>query len=219
MVEIRLLGPVLAYWLERSSIPALHASAVVVDGRVVAFMATNRGGKSGLAAAMMRGGAPLLTDDLLPLEYRREGFVARPGYPQMRMLPDGLAHFVSDSRTRAAARLHLGKHWLPVGPGGFGEFHSAAAPLGCIYLPERLDNEARPSEVSVSAIPPRQAVIELLRCSFSPYIVEAVGLQPTRLETFARLVRDVPVRRLAYRSGFGTLPRACDAVRADLADL
>jgi hypothetical protein len=93
LVEIRLLGPVLAYWLERAGIPALHASAVVTEGRAVAFLAANQGGKTGLAAAMMSAGARLLTDDLLPLEALGEGFVARPGYPQMRLRPDGLAHF------------------------------------------------------------------------------------------------------------------------------
>ena len=205
-----------AYWLERLAICVLHASAVVVAGRAVAFMATNRSGKTALAAALMAGGAPLLTDDLLPIEPRRGGFDGRSGYPQMRMRPDGLAHFVADGRTRDAALPRLGKLWVPVGPGGFGVFHSAAAPLGCIYLPERAAAGAVPGEIRFAPLSQRQAVIELLRGSFSPHIVEAVGLQPERLGLFSRLARQVPLRRLVYPSGLDALPRVRRALLEDL---
>ncbi len=216
LVEIRLLGPVLAYWLERLAICVLHASAVVIGGLAIAFMATNQGGKSALAATLMDRGAPLLTDDLLPIELRRGGLVARSAYPQMRMWPDGLAHFIADRHVRAATPVRFGKHWVPVGPGGFGSFQAAAAPFGCIYLPERQDSGTSVAEVGISPVSPRQAVIEMLRCSFSPYIVEAVGLQPSRLDLFARLVQEVPVRRLVYPSGFDELSRVSEAVLADL---
>ncbi len=216
LVEVRLLGPVLAYWLERLAICALHASAVVVAGRVVAFMAGHRGGKTALAAAMMAGGAPLLCDDLLAIEAPAAGIVGRSGYPQMRMRPDGLAHFVTDPGLREASRVQLGKHWVPVGEGGFGDFHAAAAPLGRLYLPERLDGETAGGGVRISPVPARQAVVELLRRSFSPYIVEAAGLQAARLEAFARLVREVPVRRLVYPPGMAGLPAVREAVLADL---
>lgn len=216
-IEVRLLGTVLSYWLERLEVCVLHASAVVADGRAVAFMANNRGGKSALAATMMAGGAPLLTDDLLPVELRDGEIVARSGYPQMRMWPDAVEHFFAGRRPRSAYPRRFGKHWLPVGADGFGEFHAAAVPLGRLYLPRRKDGPASSREVRMSKLPPRKAVIELLRCSFSPNIVEAVGLQRHRLETFARLVEQVPVRRLDYPSGLGALPRVRLAVLDDLA--
>lgn len=134
----------------------------------------------------------------------------------MRMRPDGLAQFVTDPGLREASRAQFGKHWVPVGEGGFGDFHAAAAPLGRLYLPERLDGEPAGGGVRISPVSARQAVVELLRRSFSPYIVEAAGLQAARLETFARLVREVPVRRLVYPSGLTCLPAVRAAVLADL---
>ena len=88
MAELRLLGPVLSYWLERQGIPALHASAVATDKGAVAFLSVKEGGKTGLAAAFLQAGFPLLTDDVLPVEEAGGTFLARPGYPQMRMWPD-----------------------------------------------------------------------------------------------------------------------------------
>lgn len=213
-VEIRLLGAVLAYWLERRSICALHASAVVVDGQAVAFVASNHGGKSGLAAAMMRLGKPLLTDDLLPIEERQERFLARAGYPQMRLRPDAAEHFLSDGLRRVPRR--LGKLWVPVGPDRLGAFHAEAAPAGCLYLPERLPPGSGTGEIRIAPLSRREAVIELVRRSFSPFLVEAVGLQPERLGRLGRLVGQVPVRRLLYPSGLGELPRVCQALLADL---
>src|SRR3954447_6221281 len=94
LAELRFLGPVMSYWFERQALPPLHASAAAVNGRAVAFVSRHGGGKTGLAAAMVQAGFPLLTDDLLVLEEREGGWEARPAYPEMRMWPDEAAHFV-----------------------------------------------------------------------------------------------------------------------------
>lgn len=216
LIEIRLLGAVLAYWLEASGILALHASAVVADGRAVAFLASHRGGKTGLAAAMMSGGAALLTDDLLPVESARGTIVARPGYPQMRMWPDQLADRIEGWERLDRVHPRLDKRRLPVGSGGFGTFHGRAAPLAAVYLPRRRSDPAG-GEVGFGDVSPRDALIELVRGSFSPYIVEAVGLQAGRLELLGRVVSRVPVRRLDYPGGRDATEAVRQAVLDDLA--
>src|SRR5436309_3361605 len=84
LAELRFLGPVMSYWFERRGLPTLHASAVAVSGRAVAFLSRHGGGKSGLAAAMVQTGCPLLADDLVVLEEREESWEVRPAYPEMR---------------------------------------------------------------------------------------------------------------------------------------
>ena len=71
--------------------------------------------------------------------------------------------------------------------------------------------------MEVEGLRPRDAVIELLRHSFSPHLVEAAGWQSQRLGFFARLVERVPVRRLSYPTGFEHLPSVCAAIQEDLA--
>ncbi|MFP5288845.1 MAG: hypothetical protein ACLGI9_24120, partial [Thermoanaerobaculia bacterium] len=88
LMELRLLGPVLSYWLERLGILALHASAVRIGSGAVGFLAPSGAGKSSLAAALLQAGAPLLTDDVLPVEEANGTFLARPGFPQVRLEPD-----------------------------------------------------------------------------------------------------------------------------------
>ncbi len=216
LAEIQLLGPVLSYWLERRGIPALHASAVVVEGSAVAFLASNGGGKTALAAALMQAGHPLLTDDILPLEERRGTFVGRPGYPQMRMWPDEAMHFMGD--TRGLEAIHLGhrKRRIPVGSGGPGAFLDVASSLDCLYLPVRRADVGTRGAVDIEPVGFGDAVIELVRNSFIPFLVEAVGLQPQRLSFFARLVAQVPMRRLSYPSGFDRLPKVAGAILEDV---
>lgn len=214
LVEIRLLGPVLAYWLEQRGAAALHASAVVVGDRTAVFLSTHGGGKTGLAAALLRAGGALLTDDLLPVEERGGVFLGHPGYPQMRMWPDEATWFLGGCDDLPLVHPELSKRRVPVGPDGFGAFRDRPAPLARFYLPDR-----RPEPhgaVEIHPVAPRDAVIELVRHSFSPFLVEAAGLQPGRFDRFARLARQVPVRRLSYPSGFDRLSSVVEALLHDL---
>jgi hypothetical protein len=203
LAEIRLLGPVLSYWLELRGHPTLHASAVSANGRAIAFLSRHGGGKTGLAAASLRAGASLLTDDLVVLEEAGEGWQVRPAYPEMRMWPDEAAHFVGPPAELPRVQAGAEKRRVAVG-GGFGTFVDASAPLACLYLAAR--QEEGGGGVEIQPVARSEALIELVRHSFSPRLVEAAGLQPARLDRLARLVRSVPVRRLVYPSGFERLP-------------
>ena len=216
-IEIRLLGTVLSFWLERKGIRALHASAVVVNGRVAAFLSTNKGGKSALVASLMQEGHPLLTDDILSVERGQDTFLGRPGYPNMRMWPDEAQHFLGRHDDLGFVHPALSKRRVPVGPGGYGTFCDEPQPLDRIYLPERRDPVEGSAEIEITPVSPPDAVIELVRNSFAATIVEALGWQPRRLGFFAQMVEEVPVRRLVYPSGFTHLPPVRDAVLADLA--
>lgn len=208
MAELRLLGPVLSYWLERQGLPALHASAVATDRGAIAFLSVKEGGKTGLAAAFLQAGFPLLTDDVLAVEEAGGTFLGRPGYPQMRMWPDEAAFFVPGWEELPTVHPAISKRRVPVGDGGFGAFNGEPLPLACLYLPERVAE----GTVEIQDVSPRDAVIELLRHSFSPRLVEAAGLGPRRLDFFARLAMKVPVRRLRYPSGFDRLPEVVEPV-------
>ena len=200
LMELRLLGPVLSYWLERLGIPMLHAAAVRVSSGVLGFIAHSGGGKSSLASALLQAGASLLTDDLLPVEESEGAFLARPGYPQMRMEPDSARHFLGTVDGLATISPDDSKLHVPV-----GNFCDTTTPLSALYVIER-----RPGRPEILPLTRRQAVIELVRHSFSPYLVEAAGLQPRRLDLFTRLVRQVPVKRLCCPQGLEHLPEVAE---------
>jgi len=211
MVELHLLGFVMAYWLERRGLIALHASAVVVDGHAVGFLSTNTGGKSSIAASFLQAGHPLLTDDILAIERAGETVIARPSYPQMRMWPELARHFLGSDDHLQRVHPRLRKRRVPVGQGGFGTFSGSARPLACLYVPERREG----GEVSIGELPFGAAVFSLERYAFLLGILQDTGMQQARLPALSRIAAAVPVRRVAYPSGLERLPDVVAAIAAD----
>jgi hypothetical protein len=219
LVELRLLGPVLAYWLERQGIITLHTSAVQVKHRAVGFLSSNEGGKTALAAAIMQAGHALLTDDILAVAGRGDTYAGRPSYPQMRMWPDEVAHFLGRRDDLEVVHPRYSKVRVPVGADGFGVYARSPVPLASIYLPKRRLPGAVDRAIEITQVSRRDAVIELVRHSVVSHMVEAVGWQPRRLDFVAGMVARVPLRRLVYPSGFEHLPRVRDAILEDMAKL
>ena len=233
-VEICLLGTVLAFWLEWQGRPALHAAGVASEERAIGFMASNRGGKSSLAAACMARGDALLTDDLLVLDVaqkergRADASGARaertaeravwgqPGYPQLRMWPDQAAHFVEHVDTLTPVHPYLDKKRVPAEDVGTGRFCPAAQLLRALYLPERREDV---TTVDIQPIAPGKAVIELVRGSFAAPLIEAAEWQARRLALLTRIAQRVPVRRLVYPNGMQHLSGVAREIEQDIADL
>lgn len=215
-LEIQFLGSVFSFWLERQGILALHASAVVLaEDCAVGFLATSKGGKSSLAAAMVQSGCLLLTDDILPLDYQSDNVLGRPGYAQMRLWPDQAEHFLGNYQDLVPVYSEITKRRVPIGPDGWGQFCDVPQQIGCLYLPERRDPATWGTATVIESVSPRDAIIELVRQSFAGPILHAMGILPQRFNTLSKLVQQVPVRRLIYPNGVDYLPQVCEAIRAD----
>lgn len=75
-------------WL--NGMAALHASAVTLGGKAIAFTAPSGGGKSTLAAMLAMRGLPLVCDDTLVLAPASEGPIAIPDAKPLKLWPDAL---------------------------------------------------------------------------------------------------------------------------------
>jgi hypothetical protein len=217
MVEVHLLGSVLSYWLERRGKPVLHASAVSVGDHAVAFLGTNKAGKSSLSVSLMQRGYPLLSDDLVGLQVTGSGIEARPGFPSMRMWPDLAQHVVGEHWAQLPlAHPRFDKRRTPVGPEGFGQFIDRVQPIACLYLPERVNDAGASSQIRIEAMSSGEAIFELLRESFLSRLTQAAGFAPDRLKVFSMLTTKVPVRRLIYPAGFEHLTEVSAKILEDL---
>lgn len=213
LVELRLLGPVMAYWMECRGLLCLHSSAVAIGNRVAMFVAAGGGGKTTVATALLAAGHALLSDDIVALEEHGTGFLVRPSYPEMRMWPETAAAFLEAWEGLPRVHPELDKRRVPVAAGGLGRFRDESLPLACVYLLERSEGEGA---VEIQPVTARPALIELIARSFSPHLVEAAGLQPGRLDRLGRLVERVPVRRLSYSPRHDRMQAVAEAVAADL---
>jgi hypothetical protein len=180
----------------------LHASAVAIEGRAVAFLGRTGQGKSTLAGSFCAAGYALLTDDCLVLHEGRQGFVAVPTYAGLRLWEDAATAVAGAEATAGAPivahytekkRIDLGNLALP--------FCDRSVQVDRFYfLTDALDEGC--DGVTITSVPPREALVELTRYSF--HLDLWVG--NARQEEFARLAEltaEVPSYRLSY-------PRALD---------
>ena len=214
-IESGLLGAVLAFWLETHEITALHASAVEVNGHSLIFLASGMSGKSSLAASFIKLGFPLMCDDIVPIENRDNQLLCSPGFPLMRMWPAEAAFFIGDTRGLSRENPLSEKLLVPIGTGGFGKFSQSSKPIRTLYLPQRNNPLENGESIKILPISPRDAIIEILRFSFTPRMAEAVGYAASRLNQISEIARAIPVKRLIYPSGYQYLEAVRNAVLAD----
>ncbi len=215
-IERWLVGTVLALWLESRGAPVLHASAVLIEGKAVVFLATSLAGKSTLAASFMQFGYPLLTDDALALECDNSHCVGHSGYPRMRLWPEQAKHFLGYYEDLELVHPDYSKRNVAVDPDGIGAFCDKSMPVGCIYTPQRKDLQGKDVAVEILSVSPRDAFMELVCYSFVSRMLSKFGMQEERMQLLMQVVQQVPIRRLQYPNGLGFLPKVCETIVEDV---
>ncbi len=215
-IELLLFGKILSLWLELRGVPCLHASSVVMNDGAVGFLSSSHGGKSVLAASMMRAGHPLLTDDILPVRFEGARFFGAPGNASMRMWPDQAEYFLGSYEDLDLVHPSVSKRRVPVGERGFGMFCREEQPLKLLYIPEKNNSG---DEVVIEPMTPRDAFFELVKNSYAVRIIEALGKEAQRMKFFADMASRLPIRRLRYPEGFQHLSSVVECIHEDLDSL
>ena len=211
MIDVLLLGHVMACYLEQQDVLALHAGALVVGDRAVLLAGDKGAGKSSMVTSMVTAGFSLMSDDIAAVEESNGVVLCRSAFPLVKLTPEQLERFATGSN-RSYPRFHPGFTKLSVPVSDLGEFDPGPRPVGVIYLLERGKFESP----VIETLPPARAVVELAHHSFLGHILESTPLQRQRFGHLVRVARAVPVRRLRYPNGFDHLADVHDAISRDL---
>ncbi|SFS54830.1 aldolase [Paenibacillus sp. BC26] len=91
VVRLYLLGTCMGALLFQRKLMPLHGSAVVINGKAYAFVGDSGAGKSTLAAAFLKRGYTLLTDDVIAVTFNRDRIpVVIPSYPQQKLWQESI---------------------------------------------------------------------------------------------------------------------------------
>jgi hypothetical protein len=176
LLPVLIAGALLAIHLMLRQELVLHASAVQVEGRALAFVGRSGMGKSTLATALCAKGYPLVSDDLLRVDAT---LLTYPGATETRLrdsarpLANGTAYETADGR-------------LAVRP---SDVVTDPLPLAACVIPQPSRDV---TEVSTRRLRPAEA---LLRLSSYPRVLGWTD-QPTMAVTFQALgdlVEQIPV--------------------------
>lgn len=216
-VETHFLSSALPYYLERSGVLVLHASACTYNGRAIAFLGSPSTGKSTMVAGLVHHkGASFLTDDRLPIHLLDREAYACPSLPTLRLKEQAVSYLLGDPARWRRLDPEVPKYLIPIGNGGIGTYRSEEARLDRIYLLIRRLPQNGGSQVKIEPVPMDEAIVTLIRHSALPRLVHALGWHVRRLDQLSLLLRTVSFRRLIYPHGFEHLPIVYDSVIKDL---
>lgn len=203
-MEELLRGPVCSFFLLQHGFEPLHAGAVLLGERCVAFAGAPGAGKSSLIAYLASNGARFFADDVVPLRFSRRAVRAWPGLAQIRLAARSLRVLRWPGRPLSVTRW---KSTLEArAPRG-------ARPVARVYVLER---SARHRTVGVQTLSPREAFVELVSHTRN-FAETARARLHNQMQVCGWLANRVAVRRLSYPSGFNRLPAVRRAILEDLA--
>lgn len=223
-VEHWLVGPVLGVALQQQGAVLLHAGAVLIDSRAVAFSAPPGHGKSTLAAAFARAGTPIFSDDVLPVEADRDPIRAWPYLPKMKLWSDSVEALSGDASRYERALSWVDKRRVKV-EDGWGAVATEPAPLGSFYLlapsagpPDSAGSVASDGAISFEQLAPAEAAVELVGAMFGSHILSGRRAHYA-FDAAARIADSVLVRVVRYRRSFDILPALRQAIERDAREM
>lgn len=214
-VALFLLGPVLGIVLRLRGVTSLHASAVEIGGRAVAFVGTPGAGKSTTAAIFAQNGCSMLTDDIVALEKQGPHFLVHPGYPFLNLLPRSLALLHGSTEASDGSDHDAEKHRVML-DGSERRFQKEALPLGGIYFLGERSNDA--STTTVNAISPQEALIALVSNTYANRMLDQ-EMRAREFDALGELVRSVPMRRVVATARAANLDDFFQVIREDAATM
>jgi hypothetical protein len=205
---VYLLGPVLGLLLRLRGVVCLHASAVGLGGRAVAFVGPPGAGKSTTAAALGQRGHAIISDDIVAVDERRGGFFAFPAHPYLGLWPESVAMlFGAETKVPEFAstwdkgRFSLSEHDL--------QFQKESLPFGAIYLlGERTPDPRAPY---IEEISQRDGLMALVGNSFGSNLLER-DMRGREFELLGRLAAQVPVRQVFASADSSRIDALCDLI-------
>jgi hypothetical protein len=186
-----LLGPVLGLLLRFRGVTCLHASAIAIDDSVIAFVGSEGAGKSTTAAAFARVGYAVVSDDVVALAERGEGFLVSPAYPQVCLWPESVKILYGSADALPPLTPNWEKRRLALGNGEL-RFQETALPLRAIYL---LDDLRGTPGSHVEGIAPQEGFLSLVANSYATNMLDS-EMRAKEFKTLSDLVSRVPIRRL-----------------------
>ena len=204
-VRLYLLGSAFGALLHQRGLLPLHANAIVIGGKAVAFMGRSGAGKSTLAAWFHDRGHAVLADDVSAVAAEAAGAVVFPGVPRLRLWRDALER--SGRAADGFERSFEGRDKYDVPTPAALPTQPVA--LGAIYL-----LEDGPDDVAIEPLGRREAVEALVANTYRGRCVGLLNETVRHFQACLTLAGQVPVYRVRRRKDHAGFTRMADTLEA-----
>jgi hypothetical protein len=181
----------------------LHASAVEIDGALVAFAGPGGSGKSTLALMLARRGHAVVSDDGLLLVRGQNASTAVPAYEGVRLWPD--------TETALAGGLHGSGRPQPEAK---QRFRDGLPFAGAGVLTQLFAIDPAPSAaVTFTRLSPRDAAVELVKQAFRLALDDPSSLA-RQLDAIVAAAPGITAWRLSFPRTFAAAPSLAAAIES-----
>jgi hypothetical protein len=180
---------------------AIHANAVSLEGKAIAFAGYSGRGKSTLSAYCASRSAGFVTDDVLIVD---PGNLVLPGNLRIKLYPSTGESLGLDAAEETRYKIF----YEPTKLGAL--MHQHPVPLVAIYLLEESTND----EISTQQLDKTDAAFALMTHGYN--VGRVLNRNRTLFEAYVRLVETVPVRYFYYPRAFDRLPDVYDFILKDV---
>jgi hypothetical protein len=207
-----LLVDALSFSMVRLGWEPLHATAVLTDRGVVAFLGNSGDGKSTLAALFVQHGCKLVTDDMLVLERDSGRWLVQPGPPRLKLYRDMADHLLGSTPDGIVMNPDTTKLIIPLDS---DQCVTGAHALTAVYI---LGDEAgrQPDAPVIRRLSQAAAFPRLLAHTAGHYPSDAARLR-RQFEFATTLVQEIPMSTLSYRREKSEMVDLKEGVLADIA--
>lgn len=202
-----LLGSALAYLCLQRGLFPLHAASVRIGARTLAIAGHSGAGKSTLAAALVRRGHGLLSDDLTVLRGADGSgpIEVLPAFPRLKLWREALNALQIPAGGLPRVREGMDKYDLSPQLG----FDASAVPLDGVLLLSEAEVPTLQRCSAAAALP------QLHRQLSRPRVADELGLRPAMFAQAAAISRTVPVWSLQRSRRFDALEATVDLIEAN----
>lgn len=198
-----LLGPIFSILLRQRGLLVLHASAVKIGDRAVAFMGGSGWGKSTLVTAFHARGYDVLTDDVLPLQLGDSQPLVSPSYPHFKLCPDA-----ADSLRTELSPIFEGAHKLAY---TFTQgFQQTPLPLHRIYVLGKGDRH------EITPLSPAIAFLNLVQHTRAMISLQEPHFLASHFQLCTDLISQVTFSRFVRKPALEDLPALIALIEADV---
>jgi hypothetical protein len=195
-LRLFLLGSAIGALLHQRGLLPLHANAIDLGGRSVAFSGHSGAGKSTIAAWFHDRGYPILADDVCVIGFDDSGrALAYPGIPRLRLWREALEASGRDAGEYDRSFDDTDKYDVPTA----NDSKLEPMPLAAIYLLRKTDDGGDSAIERLSGV---EAVETLVSNTYRGGYLKTIGRTAEHLAACLRVVRAVPVFRATRLWGF-----------------
>ena len=207
-IRLFLLGSAMGAALHQRGVLPLHANAVAIDGRAVAFMGQSGAGKSTLAAWFYDQGYRVLADDVCVVRADQGSpATAYPGLPRLRLWQDALEASGRSADEHAPSFHRAGddrqKFDIPIPRGAAA---TEPLPLAALFVLEE------GPQLAIHRLTGSRAVEAISANTYRGRLIADLGDSNAHVAACVAIARSIPVFRLERPFARAEFDAQCNAI-------